>query len=438
MYEHLRNDTETFRKELKPYISSLYMGILDRHNLARLYDYIDIYKSYENTLLQLEPDLQTGVFALEQSFKNLEDKTISPRIRADILNQIPNFRTGLLDNLKNLEELASNSKRLLSAWNARKSDRVLAYLGRQFEFTSLFHEPIIAPSDEYNSYVFYVSASYIPATSSMGYSGVGIDTKPSPVNVAFKVAEGGAASILLAGSKMVSRATAAVALAALLVVDFAYNGHKLGVHERKVKELIEEEYRVVNQIRNDISKDQKTFITESIDKVLSDHAFDGASFSSKIEQLIADIEVFSHSLRKKVNAFKFQYASQYAAFEKDLEQLANANTKEITDGIMQQRADDIQTMRDFDAEASAFIAQNGQNILHSIQPNAMRTSNSNDYGALETVFKMDALFAEKYLKTSLFRKKHDFFTNDPLFYSSAYPVGEWLAFLTRFLDRARY
>lgn len=431
MYEHLRKDTAIFRTDLEPYLTQLYSNILDQHNMQRLYDFFSVFDSLEKRRVSIEPEYSRALFELDRNKKALSGIDLLPSEKADLLVQQNFYLTNLKSAASDLARLESNATKLSQQWKDRSGEKVIASLSTLFDFKNTFHEPLIAPNGDYNSYTFFVGASYYPDNGQMGYAEAGVEKKEDPVSVGFKIAQTGAMAVLIGSPEPISKVVAAAVFVVLIIADLVYEGGKLTRHENRVNGLIDEQYGVINDIRDKIEAKQATFIRESSERTLSDELDKTTLFSVKIDNFVKEIHEFRLFVEGKVTTFEEDNREAFLAFEEDVGRLADSDGPKLVNEILNQRAREDEILRAFNREAKSYAENEGRALLH-------RLGNIDQVrDALVKVTQMDAYFAQRYLNGTVFREEKDFFTNDAEFLRKHYPNGEWLSYLLTFTGKAQ-
>lgn len=433
MYEHLRKDTAIFRTDLEPYLTQLYSNILDAHNMQRLYDFYAVFESLEKRRFEIEPEYSRALLELDTNKKALAGINLLPSEKAELLVQQNFYLANLKSAVTDLDRLEKNSTRLAQQWKERAGEKVIKNLATLFKFKNTFHEPLIAPNGEYNSYTFFVSASYYPDNGQMGYSEVGVEKKEDPVSIGFKVAQTGAMAVLVASPEPISKVVAAAVFVVLVVADLVYEGGKLTRHENKVNGLINEQYGVINDIRDKIESAQEKLILASSERILKDELDEKTLFSTKVENFAKEVHEFRLFVEKKVLAFDQAGREAFLAFEDDVGRLANADSQKLVADILEQRAREDDIMRAFNREAKSFAQNEGRALIEALG----ESDHPRLRPALVQVLQKDAYFAHRYLNGTVFREEKDFFTNDLEFLRKHYPNGEWLSYLLTFTGKAQ-
>lgn len=439
MYNHISQDTEIFKKELEPFLTQMYSNLLDQHNLKRLYDYHRVFYDLERRRALIEPMYNRAVDALEGLQVQRRSPILLPGEQSRLLSEEQFYVENLKTARDSMSELAVTSARLEKSWNNRGSDTVVDNLAKLFDFKNTFHEPHIAPNANYDSYMVYFSASYVPESNTMSYAEAGLETKQDPVMVAFTVTQGVAVSVLLTSPEPFSKALAAVVLVVVLVAGLLYSGHKIKHHEDKVTGLINEQYAVINSIRDKLEAKQKEAIQASIQKILVEGNDPKIALGARLHNLSEELAAFRDRLSDRLAYYTQKSSESFVRFERDVEKLADADTNAILTDVQTARRHDLARMRDFNRDARDFARGTGQEILRGLlpvggSPFAARLSQRT---ALVQVLRQDALFGTKYLNGALYREDKDFFFNDRQFLLRSYPAGDWLGYLMQFMEQVQ-
>lgn len=425
LYDQLNKDLKYFETELRPYLQSMYENTIDSHNILRVRDFHAAFLYYRSAADQLEHKLEQAY----QKLKSLEPNEAGSD-RSAILNELNVADKKLADLTVELTQLRQAMTQLVLAWQERSSEAVVRSIARTYNFKDLFPQPQIQPTEDYDSYVFQVSASYYPSTSSARITDFRMNRPQSAVDIGASVAQTYFSTQNSGGQNGQNDSTKNnIIVAALkLIWDVGSSIFNQNKHENKVDDIIGKQVKAIAEVREALHKEQEQLIAQSLKKVMGNAAGETNAVSTKLAELNAALDLLGKDLAERKTELSKKFSFEFKLFHDQLLVLTQVSPEALLKQLPLSQAETMMALRKFQAAADSFVKSEGQQVIEPLV-RARSASFEERAEAVAKVVARDAYFTEQYLSSGVLGKDYGFFFSSRDALTKEYPSGTWLNFL---------